>query len=61
MDHHACAAGMLGYQEQRQHVALVACIADYLLDVAIPAPFGVDEQLGHRRGPESQQLSQTLV
>lgn len=59
MHHHARAAGMLGYQQQRRHVVLIPFEADQLLDVSIPPPYIVDEQAGHGRDRESQQLSHT--
>ncbi|HEV3070560.1 MAG TPA: hypothetical protein VGY76_03935 [Solirubrobacteraceae bacterium] len=59
MHHHARAARMLGYQQQCWYVSLIACVADDLLDVSIPPSYGADEQIGHGRDRESQQLSQT--
>ena len=38
MDHHPCAAGMLGYEQQRWHVALISFVVDHLLDISIPPP-----------------------
>ncbi len=57
--HHTRAAGMLGHQQQRWHLALIAGVADHLLDVPIPLPFSMDDQVRYGRDRETQQLSQT--
>jgi hypothetical protein len=59
MHHHPGAAGMLGYEQQRRHVPLTPFVADNLLDVSIPPPFGADAHIWHGRDRESQQLGQS--
>src|SRR5580704_7828611 len=59
MDYHARAARMFRYQQQCWDVTLISCEADRPLDVSIPLSYGMDNQLGHSRQRESQQLGQT--